>query len=140
MSKRSRDKGNRGENEFLDQLRGELGDWVPARRLDAPRDGGEDVEVSPFCIEIKRRETLSLQTWWEQACQQAVDKELLPALAYRQNRQPWRVMIPMDAENWLYAYTLTCASVAGFSQVVRESRPLPVGEYMAVAEYRYAIH
>lgn len=140
MGKRSRNKGSRGEREFLDQLRGELGDWVPERRLDAPRDGGEDVVVRQWCIEIKRQEALSLQTWWEQACEQAQDKGLIPALAYRRNHQPWRIIVPIDAENWLYEYTLTCSTVIGFAKLIRESEDVAMIEYVVATEDRYAIH
>lgn len=93
MSKASRDKGARGEREFLKALGDELGEAL-TRNLEQTRNGGADcLKVKGWAIEVKRREALSRPAWWRQACEQAESAGGQPMLAYRRNREPWRVMV-----------------------------------------------
>lgn len=95
MSKASRDKGGRGEREFSRILSQALGDNI-ARNLSQTRDGGYDLlDVSLFDIEVRRREQVSEGAWWKEVCERQIADGKFPALAYRQNRQPWRVIIPL---------------------------------------------
>ena len=56
MPVNSRGKGKRGELEFVNYLRDELGEGI-TRNLDQTRDGGRDILGVPgFCIEVKRCE------------------------------------------------------------------------------------
>ena len=122
----SRDKGARGERELIAELREWLGDMVPDRRLSAARDGGEDLCVGNYCIEVKRAEVLRLADWWEQACKQATKRSKWPALAYRQSRQPWRIVVPMQS---FYSVEIgpfrlqesATLYVCGFCFIIRES-------------------
>ena len=61
---------------------------------------------------------------------QAADCYRWPALAYRPNRQPWQVIVPLDIVMWGYPhwentaaadYTATLG-IAGFAAVIREPR------------------
>lgn len=91
----SRDKGQRGEREFLKLLEKELPIKLE-RNLDQTRDGGCDLlGIKELAIEVKRCETLCINNWWEQALEQA-GKDQYPVLAYRQSRKPWQVMIPLS--------------------------------------------
>ena len=131
MSARQRDKGMRGEREFCDALGEHLGESL-CRQLGAARDGGPDVLLGErWAVEVKRGETLQLATWWAQACAQADKAGRWPALAYRQNRQPWTVRVPLDlvmfgervwegpgSEQAALAAEVT---LAGFAAVVREA-------------------
>lgn len=56
--------------------------------------GGDDL-TNPFklAIEVKRQETLSINTWWKQCVASAERSEGKPILIYRQNRKPWRVVM-----------------------------------------------
>lgn len=52
--------------------------------------GGNDlVNTYGLSIEIKRHETLSVNTWWAQCLAAANELKQHPVLLYRQNRRPW---------------------------------------------------
>ena len=89
----ARNKGARGENELAAMLSDELG-FVVKRKLGQARDGADDIEVGPFRIEVKRRETLAVMQWVKQieACTPA---DQIPVVAFRQNGQEWRVVLRM---------------------------------------------
>ena len=89
----ARNKGARGENELAAMLSDELG-FVVKRKLGQARDGADDIEVGPFRIEVKRRETLAIMQWVRQieAC---TPKDQIPVVAFRQNGQEWRVVLRM---------------------------------------------
>lgn len=90
----SRNKGAAAERELAEILSNELG-FVVKRKLGQARDGGDDIQVQKYRIEAKRRETLALPAWTRQieaACQAGE----VPIVAYRQNGQPWRVVLRLD--------------------------------------------
>lgn len=129
MSASQRDKGNRGEREFCKALSEHLGETV-TRELGSARDGGPDLLLGAnWAVEIKRGQQLRLEEWWDQACEQAAELYRYPALAYRQDRQPWRILVPLDIvlwgiKTWECQNTLDWTaqvSPAGFATVVRES-------------------
>lgn len=129
MTAMQRDKGQRGEREFCKALGEYLGESIE-RRLGAERSGGPDVLLGTlWAIEVKRGEVLRLNDWWKQALAQAAELYRYPALAYRTNGQPWRVIVPLDmlltgypqwaaGDELTYTATLT---VPGFAAVVRET-------------------
>ena len=95
MGKSQRTKGAAGEREFA-KLIGEYLNIECRRNLEQTRSGGADLlGVGPWAIEVKRQERLCIPAWWEQACDQAGDA--WPALAYRQSRQPWTVVVPLHS-------------------------------------------
>ncbi len=141
----SRSKGSAGELEFAGLIHAHLGVRL-IRRLDQSRGGGHDLEVAPgqtgpvaqtlagLALEVKRHATITpaaLAGFWGQATRQADAAGLIPCLAWRANRHPWRVTLPMG---WLmpgtaghpadlgYAATLP---LDAFCLVVREHRPTP---------------
>lgn len=99
----SRNKGQVGERELCAIL-GEIvfNSGMPelsvdrlSRNLDQVREGGGDILGIPgLCIEVKRQETLTVNTWWRQVCIAADKQSLIPVLAWRQNNKPWRFAIP----------------------------------------------
>jgi hypothetical protein len=92
MSKSQRRKGAAGENEACKFLADEFG-VVVKRNLDQTRDGGTDIHIGPFRIEVKRRARIAgLYEWLAQA-----DGEL-PALMLRADGKGWLVV--MDFEKW----------------------------------------
>ena len=93
VGKSQRNKGAAGEREVFKILNDELGLGLK-RDLSQTQDGGCDFTVANFACEIKRQETLSLGSWWDQTARNAGKLDLIPALLYRQSRQPWRVMLP----------------------------------------------
>lgn len=88
VSKSQREKGARGEREFAELLR-EYG--FDARR-DGRLDDDLDHDVPGVHIEVKRRNTLALPSWTRQAEQDAGGR--VPVVAYRGDRDPWRVSMP----------------------------------------------
>lgn len=99
----SRDKGQRGEREVIQLLQpvvnrvfAEVGREPPKleRNLMQSREGGHDlVGLEWLALEVKRHETLSVGSWWEQTKKQAGTSKV-PVLFYRQNGQrSWKVMM-----------------------------------------------
>lgn len=128
MSAKSRTKGHDGERELRRLLADELGDQV-RRNLGQTRDGGHDLEgVGPFALEVKRHKAATdslVRAWWQQAEQQASTVHAIPALAYRGDRQPWRVLVPLAAldlrfAQWSGPDWTASLSVPAFSALVRE--------------------
>lgn len=122
MGIKSRRKGACGEREFINLLKDYLGDGIE-RNLEQVRSGGSDVVgLDGWAIEIKRAAKPTLTQWWDQAERQADGKT--PALAYRLDRQPWRVRVPLHVLNGMAGRGLTWTTEMGveaFCAVVRES-------------------
>ena len=123
-----RNKGAGAERELAGLLRDHLG--VDLRRnLDQWRSGGYDLSGLPrLAVEVKRYSTATsadIAGWWGQTCEQAERAGLLPCLAYRLDRQPWRFVVPISlvnedlpiSTNYDMAATM---SLDGFCLVVRE--------------------
>jgi Holliday junction resolvase len=89
----SRNKGAAAERELAQILSDELG-FVVKRKLGQARDSGDDIQVGKFRIEAKRRETLALPAWCRQIEEHCQPGEV-PIVAYRQNGQPWRVVLKL---------------------------------------------
>lgn len=97
MGKSQRNKGRAGERDFLNQL-GELIGQRLDRNLSQSDGGGADcISLPGYAIEVKRQEQLSIGAWWKQATEQAEKAGAVPALAYRQSRKPWAVVLPLEA-------------------------------------------
>lgn len=98
MSKASRNKGQRGEREVCKLLAEKLGGEFK-RNLMQTAEGGYDVIGLEGCaLEVKRCETLSINSWWDQAKEQA-EVNTWPVLFYRKSRQPWSVVIEIGMAN-----------------------------------------
>lgn len=53
--------------------------------------GGSDLSNTfGLCIEVKRQEQLSINTWWKQCTDAAKSNGETPVLLYRQNGKKWR--------------------------------------------------
>lgn len=113
MSKSQRRKGSQGELELCSEIRDLLGVRL-VRNLDQVRQGGFDLVLADpeaesgtvaavfnrLAIEVKRHAVATPATiadWWSQAAAQAATLGLLPVLAYRADRRPWRVRLPLHA-------------------------------------------
>lgn len=90
----SRNKGAAAERELAEILSKELG-FVVKRKLGQARDSGDDIQVQKFRIEAKRRETLALPAWCRQIEAHCQPGEV-PIVAYRQNGQPWRIVMKLE--------------------------------------------
>jgi hypothetical protein len=107
MAKASRDKGQRGEREVIDLLQPIVDTAYKAAGREPPQlkrtssmqadGGGCDVHGLPWlALEVKRCETLQIESWWRQCCEQAKPGQL-PVLVYRQNKRGWRVKLLLQA-------------------------------------------
>jgi hypothetical protein len=130
MGAMQRNKGQRGERQLADLLREYLGDIVPheiKRTLDQSREGGCDIHLGCFGIEVKFQEKEFQSRWWGQACTAADKSKLIPVVAYRRSRRGWRFRFPPDAiyghdRNWQRELDFAVESgVEGFAFVAREA-------------------
>lgn len=96
----SRQKGQRGERQIFALLNGLLGREVFRRNLSQTRAGGADHEADdlPVALEVKFQEKLNIGTWLKQAREQANGR--VPALAYRQSREEWTVLVELTPEQF----------------------------------------
>jgi len=139
MSINSRAKGSSAEREFA----GLVQDWTGVRlirNLEQTRSGGHDLLVHPdeagpvadafrlLAIECKRYRAVTegaLSKFWQQAITQAAQAELIPILAYRADRSPWRVVVPMRvinpglSDSYQLNYTATL-NIEGFCHAISE--------------------
>lgn len=131
MGKASRVKGAGGEREFAKILEEHTGIRLE-RVLEQWRSGGYDLDKKngdfPFAVEVKRRRIVrpgDITIWWFQTELQAVAADKVPVLAYRGDRRPWRVVVPLDAlaKNLCSASGIDWTaelSVSAFCMLIRE--------------------
>jgi Holliday junction resolvase-like predicted endonuclease len=91
--KSSRNKGKVGEREVCKILGEQLGISLD-RNLEQTRDGGCDIILDHWAIEVKRQEKYQVDAWWLQAVNQAKEQGKHPVLFFRKSREDWRVMMP----------------------------------------------
>jgi len=116
-----RQKGASGETEISKILDPIIVECMRFRDIDPPLGqivqrnqnqsavGGSDLtNTFGLCIEVKRQEALSVNTWWAQCTAAATRNNELPVLLYRQNRKAWRCVLPA----WIALPTLPGATVA----------------------------
>lgn len=94
----ARNKGASGEREFCRWLYQNLNAPMPTRNLEQVRSGGSDIiDIYPFYFEVKRVEKISTHSWWAQvtkSVRMAVNDDLIPIVAFRQNHKSWEFLIP----------------------------------------------
>lgn len=94
----SQKKGKRGEDDFCKWLKKNLG--IDARREHFQASGySADVMTEDFIFEVKRHENPNLDNFWYQvavAKKRHPDKELIPVVAFRKNRQKWEFLLPAN--------------------------------------------
>jgi len=130
----SRTRGVTAERELRRLLADELGVEV-VRNLGQARDGGADLLGVPgYAVECKRCRSWpgarDLTRWWQQATQQAYRLGLHPALAVREDRRTWRVLVALavlrpDIPGATEVEHLVALTVPTFAAIARESIPVP---------------
>ena len=125
MTDSQRRKGASGERELAGLLRELLGVDVTRNLMQARQGGADLLGVTGWALEVKRAARPRLTAWWLQACQQAEAVRLKPALAYRLDRQPWRVVLALRhvAAGFEHAPTSMCVEtdLEVFAALTRES-------------------
>lgn len=100
MSASQRRKGQVGEREAAALLTEEFG-VACKRTLDQPREGGADISLVPFAIEVKRRKRLGLHAWVQQATDAAAGSRI-PLVMARGDGEDWVVIVPWSvAAKWM---------------------------------------
>ena len=101
-------KGKTGEREVADAMNycvylamQELGypadeclkgmSYIQRNQIQTAIGGCDLVNCFGLSIEVKRQETLDLNSWWKQCEASAKRDNTIPVLIYRQNKKPWRV-------------------------------------------------
>lgn len=130
MPKKSQRKGASAEREFAKLLEQHTG-ITSVRNLEARRTGGHDLLPEPdslldeYAFEVKRYATVTdglIAGWWQQAVRQAETAGKVPCLAYRADRQSWRVMLPMEASQEL-DHTTTMYLPGFIAHIQRDGNP-----------------
>lgn len=88
----SRNKGKAGELEVRDILL--RAGWFAKRGWQEAQDVTHS--IPGVHMEVKRRETLDINGWLRQADSDALARSCVPWLVFRRNKQPWRVVVPLD--------------------------------------------
>ena len=89
----NRRKGAGGEREVCEILNQELG-WAVKRNLSQTRDGGYDIEIAQFRIEVKRRKKLMVHEFMAQAEKSA--GESTPVVLMRADGEEWLLMMKLS--------------------------------------------
>lgn len=98
MSASQRRKGANGEREVCALLQAEFGVKV-GRKLGQARDGGADVHMPPFIVEVKRRARIAgLYEWLKQAEDATPEGYHLPCVFLRADGQEW--VVAMKFKHW----------------------------------------
>ena len=92
----SRRKGHDGEREIVKRLKeGLASSEIHRNWMAQSADGGADILLEHWAVEVKRAKAPLIRDWWTQAAQQAAIAGKKPVLIYRLDRQEWRAMISM---------------------------------------------
>lgn len=97
MGKRQRQRGAETEREVCDKI-AEITKWVVKRELGQARDGGCDIRLAQFVIEVKRRKSIAVYEWVDQAKAACAPYEL-PVVVCRGDKKEFLVVQPF--EDWL---------------------------------------
>lgn len=104
MAINSRNKGAAGERELILEIEQWTGIRLE-RNLSQAFGGGHDlIGLDHWAIECKRYREISnadKATFWRQAVTQALKVQKLPAVCFRADRQPWRVLVPYPTDIYL---------------------------------------
>lgn len=95
--RKSRSKGRNAEREaeLIFQGYGLRTERNLGGRNQASGDIAVTFDPQPFAVEVRRRETLSIDKWSKDH-EDATPEGLLPMLVYRRSRAPWRVSMELD--------------------------------------------
>ena len=97
MGVRQRQRGAETEREVCDKIAAGTG-WVVKRELGQARDGGCDIRLGRFVIEVKRRKSIAVYDWIDQAKAACAPYEI-PAVVCRGDKREFLVIQRLD--DWL---------------------------------------
>lgn len=95
MSASQREKGARGEREICALIREHLG-IKAVRNLMQTRDGGADIKLNTYSIEVKRRARIgAVYDWMVQAKRECSGAER-PLVVCRADGEGWLAIMPIE--------------------------------------------
>ena len=97
MGKRQRQRGAETEREVCDEISNGMG-WTVKRELGQARDGGCDIRLAQFVLEVKRRKSIAVYEWVDQATAACAPYEI-PAVVCRGDKREFLVIQRLD--DWL---------------------------------------
>jgi hypothetical protein len=97
MGKRQRQRGAETEREVCDKIQQQIG-WVVKRELGQARDGGCDIRLGQFVVEVKRRKSIAVYEWVDQAIAACAPYEV-PVVVCRGDKREFLVI--QRLEDWL---------------------------------------
>ncbi len=95
MAVHSQKKGKRGEDEFCKWIKKHFG--IDVRREHWQADGhSADIRIDDFLFEVKRHEKPNRDNFWYQVvvAGQHDNDDIIPVVAFRENRKPWKFLLP----------------------------------------------
>lgn len=91
-------KGKKGERELAKMLNAHLGDIVERTGYQQSRkQGGFDLTMPNCSIEVKRYHTIKdghINAFWQETVDQSREFGTVGVLAYREDNQQWRIVVP----------------------------------------------
>ena len=115
MGSSQRNKGKTAEVEVYHWLNKTVstvvgtGKWFQRNQNQTASSGSDLSNPFQLSIEIKRHETLSINSWWDQCLRSAKAESGVPVLLYRQSRQPWRAVVNLT-DFYDNTYTVTMSA------------------------------
>lgn len=106
MGRSERDKGARGEREFINRVKDELGDFFGDidRNWNQREESRWDVLLDPWAVEIKRLKSKDgLPNAWREAVFQTQGTDWMPLVAYRLDHSRWQIQ--MAVSDMMYLMT-----------------------------------
>ena len=95
MSTEQRTQGARGEREVCSMFREHLG-VKAVRNLMQTHEGGADIKLNPYSIEVKRRARIGvIYDWMEQAKRECSGAER-PLVVCRADGKGWLAIMPIE--------------------------------------------
>lgn len=95
MGKSQRTKGAAGEREVCHLIRDILG--VDAKRnLSQTREGGCDIAIGPYHVEVKRRAKIGQVYDWMKQAEDSCQHRERPVVFCRADNKKWLVVLPVE--------------------------------------------
>lgn len=114
-------KGKRGEDLFCAWLKENVGIEVRRNHWQADGHSADISDIPGFLIEVKFRETHSLDDYWHQVVMAAnadKDDDRVPIVAFKSNRQKWQFLMPAKLiAGCDYGYVIATERV--FTQLIK---------------------
>jgi hypothetical protein len=98
MGKRQRERGAETEREVCEKIAAGTG-WVVKRELGQARDGGCDIRLGQFVLEVKRRKSIAVYDWIDQAKAACAPPYEIPVVICRGDKREFLVIQSLD--DWM---------------------------------------